>query len=153
MNLLKFLVIFVLLLFSGVVFYWGQITEYGLLVSFPHYFVSIILFGCAILLFFKKVKRWTKVEKMKNFAKTRQKGMLLFLLKYGFLYFSLPMTLINAALTTETLRYLSINDFIIKNVASLIIIGLLAGWILWMHLEGDYEEYIREANEGMEGRN
>ncbi|WP_417900729.1 hypothetical protein ABN702_11235 [Bacillus haimaensis] len=153
MNLLKFLVIFVLLLCSGVVFYWGRITEYGLLVSIPHYFISIIMFGCAILLFFKKVKIWTKEEKMKSFAKTRQKGMLLFVLKFGYLYFSLPVTLINAALTTDTLRYLSFNDFIIRHVVSIIITGLLAGWFLWMYLEGEYEEYIQKANEGMEERN
>ncbi|MBM7621805.1 fatty acid desaturase [Bacillus tianshenii] len=145
--------IFVLLMWSGVVFYWGRTTEYGLIVSIPHYFVSIIMFWCAILLFFKKFKRWTREEKMKNFAKTRQKGMLLFVLKFGFLCFALPLTLINAALTTDTLRYLSFNNFLIKNFVSLIITGLLAGWFLWMYLEGEYEEYIRKADEGMEGKN
>jgi amino acid transporter len=67
------------------------------------------MFGSAIILIFLKVKWWTKDDRMKKFEKIRPKGMLLFVLKYGVLYFSLPVNLIKAALETEKLRYLSFH--------------------------------------------
>ena len=120
MYLLKYILCLLILFFSGVVLYWGITTEYGWLVSIPHYIVAFIMFGCAMIVPFLKIKRWTKEDRKKNFEKIRPKGILLFVLKYGFLYFSLPVNLVMAALTTEKLRYQSFFDFLVTNVITTI---------------------------------
>jgi len=83
MNLFKTISFLLILSFSGVVLYWGLTTEYGSLVSIPHFIVAGILFGSAIILLFLKVKCLTKVDRMKSFEKIRTNGMLLFVLKFG----------------------------------------------------------------------
>lgn len=147
MNLFKIISLLLILSFSGVVLYWGLTTEYGSLVSIPHFIVAGILFGSAIMLLFLKVKWLTKVDRMKRFEKIRTNGMLLFVLKFGFLYFSIPMNLVIAALDTEKLRYQSLSEFLIDTVILTISIGILMGWIFWLQLAGDYEEYTRESGE------
>lgn len=147
MKLRKLVLLIVCLIFSGFVYKWGIDTKYGLLVKIPHFTVATAFLVVGLSIMFVKIKKRSKAEKMEQFGEIRKKGILSFIGKYGFLYFSLPVNAISAALQTEKLIYQSIATYLLSSMLTFVISGLLMGWILWMFQEGDYEEYLREKKE------